>query len=400
MPAKVSVGHARHGDQELIRQVDALVGGHGGILVLAIIAMYAAFPMSTAPPADPAERFFALLTQHLAAHTLVKAVLGHYRGAEPELQRLTVRPLALRGQAHLQFVYSHRSKDVTRNLPLAEGLVLLRTLPGAQFRHAHLLAADEDVELRFGKKGTPLLHRRAARRDEPAPAAHNREKHRFLDLDRPFLAELGVTDAQHRLVPAMARKWKQINKFVEVFDHAYAASPLRRQAGTLHVADFGAGKGYLTFALHDYLQRTLGRATQVTGVELRDDLVALCNAAAGRLGLEGLHFEQGDVAQRAARPHRRDDRAARLRHRDRPCDRPRRARGRGDPPVLAVLPQADAPAVAVRRRRSRPMLRHGIHLGQEAEMVTDSLRALLLEARVTTPRCSSSFRSNTPARTR
>ena len=28
----------------------------------------------------------------------------------------------------------------------------------------------------------------------------------------------------------------------------------------------------------------------------------------------------------------------------------------------------------------RPMLQHGIHLGQQAEMVTDSLRALLLEA--------------------
>ena len=28
----------------------------------------------------------------------------------------------------------------------------------------------------------------------------------------------------------------------------------------------------------------------------------------------------------------------------------------------------------------QPMLQHGIHLGQQAEMVTDSLRALLLEA--------------------
>jgi hypothetical protein len=28
----------------------------------------------------------------------------------------------------------------------------------------------------------------------------------------------------------------------------------------------------------------------------------------------------------------------------------------------------------------RPMLRHGVHLGQEAEMLTDTLRALLLDA--------------------
>ena len=60
-----------------------------------------------------------------------------------------------------------------------------------------------------------------------APAAHNREKQRWLSLERPFLAELGVTTAEHQLVPAMARKWKQINKFVEVFAHALEDSPLK-----------------------------------------------------------------------------------------------------------------------------------------------------------------------------
>ena len=55
----------------------------------------------------------------------------------------------------------------------------------------------------------------------------------------------------------MARKWKQIDKFVEIFDHAIATSALR-EAATVRVVDFGAGKGYLTFAVHDHLRRTLG----------------------------------------------------------------------------------------------------------------------------------------------
>ena len=50
---------------------------------------------------------------------------------------------------------------------------------------------------------------------------------RFDDEQRVrLLRELGVTDAQGRLVPAMSRKWKQINKFVEVLDLAFDGSPL------------------------------------------------------------------------------------------------------------------------------------------------------------------------------
>ena len=93
----------------------------------------------------------------------------------------------------------------------------------------------------------------------------------------PFLVELGVTTARHELVPAMARKWKQINKFVEVMSHALESAGIGATA-PLNIVDFGAGKGYLTFALHDWLRRQAEgapRALDVVGVELRPDLVTL-----------------------------------------------------------------------------------------------------------------------------
>ena len=120
-------------------------------------------------------------------------------------------------------------------------------------------------------------------------------------MDTPFLTELGVTDAQQRLVPAMARKWRQINKFVEILGHALGQSPLaaRDPAQPIRVLDFGAGKGYLTFAVHHYLQ-AIARRPEVTGVELRPELSTLCNQAVARLGLSGLQFECGDVRHHAA----------------------------------------------------------------------------------------------------
>ena len=96
----------------------------------------------------------------------------------------------------------------------------------------------------------------------------------------------------------MARKWHQIDKFVEVLDHALDDVPRRcatRDAAPLRVVDFGSGKGYLTFAVHEHLRRRFGVAPQVTGVELRADLVEFCNGVAERSGCAGLRFVAGDV---------------------------------------------------------------------------------------------------------
>lgn len=55
----------------------------------------------------------------------------------------------------------------------------------------------------------------------------------------------------------------------------------------MRVADFGSGKGYLTFAIHDYLRNTLKAEGEVTGVELREDghpLQQRCRCAPGASG--------------------------------------------------------------------------------------------------------------------
>ena len=224
------------------------------------LAPSAAWSLPMTSNAAAVERFLAACAQALQEQRFDKLLLAGYRGPEADLKRVTVRAIELRGQPHLSFVYSHERRDVTKNLPLAEGLAELPALLGpAGFGNAHLHTQDEELQLALSRKGRWSL--RAGRHTANAPAApaeHNREKQRLLTLDRPFLAALGVTDAQQRLVPAMARKWKQINRFLEVIDAALAASPLATQQ-RIEVLDFGSGKGYLTFALHDHLRHALGR---------------------------------------------------------------------------------------------------------------------------------------------
>ena len=310
-----------------------------------------------------------------------KLVLARPHGAvEAGLQRVTVRPLQLRGQACLSFVHNHATRDITSNLAVDEGLVLIRSLLGASFRNAHLLTATEEVQLIFSKRGKASLgsSRLATPAEVPADSAHDREKQRLLELDRPYLAALGVTNAQHQLVPAMSRKWKQINKFVEIFAHAVASSRLAN-VQQLKVVDFGAGRGYLTFAIHEWLRRAKHVDAQVVGVELRADLVQEAQASIHQLGLQGLHFEAGDVRTFEAGAM---NVMIALHACDTATDHAIHLGLKADADIILcspcchkqIRPQLLSP------HPLRPVFQHGIHAEQQAEMLTDSLRALLLEA--------------------
>lgn len=328
--------------------------------------------------ADADAAFHARLGEALAAGRLRKLVLATYRGDEPGLLRLVVRPVELRGEPALSFVWSYTQRDVTKNHPPAEGLAQLRTLVGPRaFAHAHLLTtAGEDGELRYSRKGQPSLRWAAAQgAAASADPQHNRAKQHALHLGLPFLAELGVATADGRLVPTMARKWRQINKFVEIVDHALPAAP-----AALRVADFGCGKGYLTFALHHHLTQTLGRDAQVTGVELRQELVDGCNATVRKLGLQGLRFEAGDVGRRAPVPL---DVMIALHACDTATDHAIHHGLRAGAALIVCAPCCHKqlrPQMGTPPAPLAPMLGHGIHLGQQAEMLTDTLRALLLQA--------------------
>ena len=338
------------------------------------------------------ERFLAALAEAVADGSAQRVLLSKPVDKGDDLERVTARPLLLRGERVLSLVFKHRTRDITKNEPVAVALETLAALVGARFAHAHLFARDAELQLMMSRKGRWTLHRaKAGTADatQPAvaaasddePAQHDRRKRRYVSLDSPFLVELGITTARHELVPAMARKWKQINKFVEVMSHALESAGVGPTA-PLNVVDFGAGKGYLTFALHDWLRRQAGgapRVLDVVGVELRPDLVALCNDAIATCRLEGLRFEAGDVSSFV--PDRLDVMIA-LHACDTATDHALHTGIRAGASIIMcspcchkqIRPQMHMPSLL------KPMLQHGIHLGQQAEMVTDGLRALLLEA--------------------
>ena len=186
-------------------------------------------------------QFLDLLAQASRDATLSSLVLSKYEGDEPELLRVQARPVVIRGEPCLSFVYRYRSRDTTVNLAQPQALQRVDELMGSGFRQANLQAGGSEAQLGVSKRGKTLLRTRKATgpaaadlaatgpvaAGTPGLPAHNREKRRLLSLERPFLQALGVTDSRRQLIPSMARKWKQINRFIEVFTDAWRASSLR-----------------------------------------------------------------------------------------------------------------------------------------------------------------------------
>ena len=161
------------------------------------------------PPAPPPEiaRFAERLAAALADASFARLALAQPRADAAGVKRVAARRIALQGQPFVQFTLRHAARDEVRNLAPAEAVDQVATWLADAFDHAHLQTTRHDIQLARTKKGAWQL--RVGRLPQapaapPRDLAHNRERRYPLSLDAPFLAALGVTDAQHRLVPAMA----------------------------------------------------------------------------------------------------------------------------------------------------------------------------------------------------
>lgn len=235
-----------------------------------------------------------ILTGVIAGQTLKKMVLSRPR--DRAVLRAEAHLFSQNGQPMVQLTrYTADNKALHQNLSPQEAPALLCKELEEGYRQCNILATGGDCEVKVGKKS--LLIRNNIREADPIPLQeHNRDKTRFLPDNKPipFLQELGIMDREGRVIPRMRDKFKQVNRFLELIDDVAGTLPTGRP---LEIVDLCCGKSYLTFAVQYYFSTIKHREVHVTGVDLKADVIARCNAVAENLGLAGLTFLQGDILQ-------------------------------------------------------------------------------------------------------
>lgn len=323
--------------------------------------------------ADRIEEFLSAVKAAFAGNTLVGLRLGGYHGAEADLKNVDIKKIVVKGVEKFSFTFHYKTRDIIKNHIQPEALGHLRTALREEFRSARL--ATTEFDLFFERNGSKVRVNRKQVAGRPAVSSqHDRAKNRPLtQTDKLWLHALGITGKDGQVRSDAQDKFRQINKMVEIFAPLIQAI----KADKPRIVDMGAGKGYLDFALYDYLD---GKA-EVIGVELRDKLVDDGNATASASGFQGLSFVPGTILDYDADGA---DAVIALHACDTATDDAIYQGIKAGASLIAVAPCCHK---QIRRQMEagRPaaqldvLLRHGIFLERQAEMVTDTLRALLLE---------------------
>lgn len=331
----------------------------------------------TTPDTDKV-RFLEAVQSSLADQSFVRVTLGKSRG-EGVANKSVMTPVAIQEDMRLRIVESYPTKDITTVKTVTEAVVDLARTLGNSYLSATLFTTEHDVALIYNKKLEARLTKGKPTFSAPPSTSHNRAKETLVDPSRHYLKALGVTLDDGRVKPSMYPKFKQINHFIEIIDDILRSSPLQA-ATNIAAIDIGAGKGYLTFALYDFLTARLGKICQLTGIEMRPDLVKQGNDLAARSRFSGLSFQAALAASTEIAPL---DLMIALHACDTATDD---AIFHGIAANAAVIicapccqheiaPQLSHPDVAL-----RGLTKYGLFKQRQSDLITDAARALLMEA--------------------
>ena len=323
-------------------------------------------------------QFLEEIEESIARGNFKKLTLGKLRGELSEAEHVYVRLVQLNDGQRLSLVHRYPTNDITKNYPVPDALRLIRSWLNEACLAASLFTANQRFQLLFNRRGKPRLHRSAESLSDDhgsvQPLDHDRSKKRLLQDER-FLEPLGVLDAQGKPRSQAGDKYRQVHQFVENVAPLVQTLPA---GDRVRIVDMGCGKGYLTFALHRYLQER-GLNVQTTGIERRATLTGDANAIAQDLQYTGIEFRSGEISSAALTEV---DLLVALHACDTATDE---AIFRG---ILArcrwivvspccqheLRPQLQSPS------GMEPLFRYGIQLDRMTEAVTDALRCLYLEA--------------------
>lgn len=322
--------------------------------------------------------FLTTLENSLTENTFVRLTLSKTRVPTSDLKKVIIKLAEIKKSLHLSTIFRHKTKDITKNFLVTEGLKQIKQLVEEQFFIANLFTIKEDLTLEITKAGKEKLRRsKPAFPDLPA-RSHDKTKQRFITAT-DYLQELGVMDAKGRIQKDKGDKYKQINKFIEIIDGLVRQHPLLKDKQDMEVVDMGAGKGYLTFALCDYLVNTFKTTAKVRGIEIRLDLIEKCNSIAKKVGFKQLVFEEGYISDFQLD---KTDILIALHACDTATDD---AIYKGIQANAQLIICAPCCHKQIRQqikgsKNLQPILDFGILKERQAEMITDTIRALLLES--------------------
>ena len=308
---------------------------------------------------------------------LIKLILSNRKDKSSDLKNIVVTIVKLKVGFRLSFVYRHDTNDITKNYEFEEGVILIKEALNSEFQNAEIISNSEKLSLVTNPNGKIKLKRTEPTLQPLTTFNHNHVKERPIKTDgNIYLRELGIVNADWEVRHEMKDKYRQINRYIELLAPYFNEVKLKNN---FHIADMGSGKGYLTFALYDYLTNAQSKNIKMTGVEFRENLVDICNTIADKAKYENLKFITGTIEKAELEEI---DVLIALHACDTATDE---AIYRGINSNASLIVCAPCCHKQIRKEFNVTneisyVVSHGILKERQAEIITDSLRALIMES--------------------
>ena len=317
---------------------------------------------------------------------LIQMILSNSKDAD-RAGKVKIRPVLLKGDVLFQETIYRGTQVYHKNFTAGELLPRLMEYMENLFRQAQIKGTTCEADVLVSKKGKVTIKKRELSQSDLGGGkcaenradmlSHNRSKQYILKEGEPvdFLIGLGVQTPDGRIAKAKYDKFRQINRYLEFVEDVLDKLPSDR---TIHIIDFGCGKSYLTFAMYYYLHSVEGRDIRVTGLDLKADVIGHCNQLANKLHYDRLHFEQGDI--KSYRGTDTVDMVVSLHACDTATDYALEKAVKWGANVIMAVPCCQHELnVQLHCDILQPVLKYGLIRERMAALITDALRADMLE---------------------
>lgn len=317
--------------------------------------------------------------EELINEELILAVLSGCRKKDAP-DRVRIRPVELKGEILYQASASRGTKMFHRNYGREELLAYIRESLDGTYSQLQVQGQKADGSILVSRKGKQTVRKKLHEKKENTRIlSHNRVKRYILPQGTPvpFLVDLGVMTGEGRVHEAAYDKYRQINRFLEFIEDILPKLPKDRE---LTIVDFGCGKSYLTFAMYYFLRELRGYQVKIVGLDLKADVIEHCGRLAEKYGYDGLQFLQGDIAGYEGLD--RVDMVVTLHACDTATDFALAKAVQWNAQVILSVPCCQHELNGkIKNDLLSPVLKYGILKERMSALLTDGIRAELLESK-------------------
>lgn len=318
--------------------------------------------------------YIEILKENLMKNQFIEIIISGKINTEVVFNKVGVKPFLKENKLNLQFSYIYDKKTMHENIEI-EDLYEKLNKEFSNFKQMIVFTVENDYQILKNKKGIKIIKQKPSKKINSLE--HNRKKNYIIEENKPckFLEILGVMNENGKVYKDKYDKFRQINKYLEFIRDIKDEITKKEK---IRIVDFGSGKAYLTFSLYYYIVEVLGVEAEITGIDLKEDVVKFCNETAKKLSYKNLSFLCGDI--KTFDNFEGIDMIVTLHACDIATDMAIAHGIKWKSRIIMVVPCCQHEIFGqIKNESMNPLLKHGILKERLSSLVTDSVRGNILE---------------------